>query len=919
MSNSKPDPNSDATVAAQPPSLPPVTVTGAETFGGAPTQPPTTTPRFGDFVLLGELGHGGMGVVYRAEDPRLKREVAIKVMLPQFAVNPQAKARFVREARAQAKVEHDHVVAILHIADHDGLPYIVMPLLKGMTLQAALKANPRPPLPEVIRIGREVAEGLAAAHEKGLVHRDIKPANVWLEGKKLRVKVLDFGLARTTVEVEATEASEGPVTNVGAIVGTPAYMSPEQGRGLPLDGRTDLWSLGVMLYQMTTGELPFGGVTSLAILTSLAFDNPPPPIAKNPAVPQSLSDFVMRLLAKDPAYRPPTAEIAADELRAIEGGLVNAVRVIPLDSPPPLILATTGPDPFAELDATEENATHDAEPVDDDEPINVRTATKPRGGFPMMWALVGAVLLAVAGVVGFVASQMGKKPEEVVKEDPPKLTPPTRTVKKDKPLAPGEAERQVAELFNPYASLGLRLGTPPQDLLVKPGDPLPAEPFVIHSIALVNTDIPAAAAAKLLSSVSRLSSLSSYVDQRKQLHWSDDQLGQLAASPVRDTLVIFETDFDPSPKAWEALKRFRFVNLNFSGSRVTNESIAGLPQFGEIRQLVISALGMTGKLTPESWSKLLNFTRIEYLVLSSPLGLDTAVGKLIAGLPGLQGLTVANCDLDAANIQELSKCPKLTSLSLHGVRPPDLLPKYLAGLKLLSQLDLHQTELSPGTIESLATLTQLQGLWLKGTGATEAQVKLLNAALPRCTITWDKGTAEPSEPHFREAIRLLARSAVTVGVRPTGGKDLDITNPNELPDGPFILTRVALRSNNPPFTDDDLKRLEATPTLVSVAIPFARITDAGFRSLLTSKQTIDALYLKDASLTDKSLEALAEFANLGSLNCGAWKITDDGLKHLAALPVLKVLFLEDTAASDAGVQTLSGMTGSGLWGSRARG
>jgi len=363
-----------------------------------------------------------MGVVYRAEDPRLKREVALKVMLPQFAADSQAKARFVREARAQAKVEHDHVAAIFTVADHDGLPYLVMPLLKGRTLQAALKANPRPPLNEVIRIGREVAEGLAAAHEKGLVHRDIKPANIWLEGKKLRVKVLDFGLARIA-EPDATTPDAAPLTRKGVLVGTPSYMSPEQGRGLPLDGRSDLWSLGVMLYQMTTGELPFVGDTSLAILTSLSIDNPVPPVDANPAVPLQLSDFVLRLLSKDPAERPPTAEVAGEELRAIETGLVNAVRVIPLDAPPPIILALSGPDPFADLDATEVNSAPEiAEPASEQTAI-VNDPSPKRGGFPM-WAIVAGVLLAVSGIIGLVASQFGKKSPEVAREDPPQVLPP---------------------------------------------------------------------------------------------------------------------------------------------------------------------------------------------------------------------------------------------------------------------------------------------------------------------------------------------------------------------------------------------------------------------------------------------------------------------------------------------------------------
>jgi len=409
MNEPKPNPTLDLTAAAS--SIPPITGTGSDTLGVPAGAASAVPPYIGRYVLLDELGRGGMGVVYRAEDPRLKREVALKVMLPQFAANPQAKARFVREARAQAKVEHDHVAAIFEVDEHDGLPYLAMPLLKGMTLQAALKANPRPPLPEVVRLGREMAEGLAAAHEKGLVHRDIKPANVWLEGKKLRVKVLDFGLARVSDTVIDTENSEtGPVTHQGAIVGTPAYMSPEQARGDAVDGRTDLWSLGVVLYQMTTGELPFSGKSVLAILARLAADTPPLPITKNPAVSQPLSDFVMRLLAKDPANRPATAEIAAEELRAIEVGGVNAVRVIPLGDLPPIIVAdaNAGPDPFVDLDATEANSAPDVEPIA--EPISTQDTPKAtaRSGFPV-WAMVLGVLLAVGAIVGLVVSEMGKK------------------------------------------------------------------------------------------------------------------------------------------------------------------------------------------------------------------------------------------------------------------------------------------------------------------------------------------------------------------------------------------------------------------------------------------------------------------------------------------------------------------------------
>ena len=183
----------------------------------APPQAPGEIGRLGPYRVFGLLGQGGMGVVFHAQDTALRRDVALKVMLPHVAANPSARGRFVREARSQAKVEHDHVAAVFHVGEEGGVPYLTMPLLKGQTLAAALKASPRPPLAEVLRVGREMAEGLAAAHAHGLVHRDIKPGNVWLEGGRRRVKILDFGLART---------AEGPGTP-----GTGRTRSRSRGRG----------------------------------------------------------------------------------------------------------------------------------------------------------------------------------------------------------------------------------------------------------------------------------------------------------------------------------------------------------------------------------------------------------------------------------------------------------------------------------------------------------------------------------------------------------------------------------------------------------------------------------------------------------------------------------------------------------------
>jgi serine/threonine protein kinase len=267
----------------------------------------------GGFRLVKKLGEGGMGYVFEAEDPRVKRRVAMKVMKPEVAAKESNRQRFLREAQAAALVEHDHIVPILQVGEENNVPFIVMPFLKGEALDVRLKKS-RLETNEIIVIARQTAEGLAVAHEQGLIHRDIKPANIWLEESKsaaLRAKILDFGLARLSGE-------EGHLTQSGTIMGTPAYMAPEQARGLEVDHRADLFSLGCVLYEMTTGKRPFVGRDTMAILSSLALDIPVEPIKLNPKLPPSLSQLTMQLLEKDAAKRTESARDVAEALKRLQ-------------------------------------------------------------------------------------------------------------------------------------------------------------------------------------------------------------------------------------------------------------------------------------------------------------------------------------------------------------------------------------------------------------------------------------------------------------------------------------------------------------------------------------------------------------------------------------------------------------------------
>jgi phosphate ABC transporter phosphate-binding protein len=256
------------------------------------------------------LGKGGMGMVFLADDTHLDRRVALKVVRQEMANDAELRQRFIREAKTTASVKSDHIITIHQVSQHNDLPFLAMEYLEGESLDDALRRDPHPDLALVLRIGREVALGLAAAHERGLVHRDIKPANIFLEAPNRRVKILDFGLARP-----ARVPSD--LTQPGMIIGTPDYMSPEQADGDAVSERSDLFSLGCVLYRMLSGEKPFDGNTTLAVLKAVALKDPKPLREANPAVPPALAELVKRLMAKEPKERPASAREVAEALDAI--------------------------------------------------------------------------------------------------------------------------------------------------------------------------------------------------------------------------------------------------------------------------------------------------------------------------------------------------------------------------------------------------------------------------------------------------------------------------------------------------------------------------------------------------------------------------------------------------------------------------
>jgi serine/threonine protein kinase len=288
--------------------------------------------RLGQYRLVRELGAGGMGIVFEAEDEWLNRRVAVKVLRSDLPAEQVARERFLREARAMAAVEQENVCTIYQVGEADDRPYMAMQLLVGETLETRLDREHRLTAAEAARIGREIAVGLAAAHDKGLVHRDVKPANVWLEAGTGRVKLLDFGLALAR--------DNSHLTHSGFVIGTPAFMAPEQARGEPLDGRGDLFSLGIVLYLMTTGDRPFDGPTAMAVMRNLELHHPARVNVKRVDVPAPFSNLIMELLAKDRKDRPASAAVVAERL-----GRPELVRPTHLPVAPPAMATASTPTP----------------------------------------------------------------------------------------------------------------------------------------------------------------------------------------------------------------------------------------------------------------------------------------------------------------------------------------------------------------------------------------------------------------------------------------------------------------------------------------------------------------------------------------------------------------------------------------------
>lgn len=754
----------------------------------------------GPYRVLRELGRGGMGAVYLGFDERLKRRVALKVMLPKYASMDSSKNRFLREARAAAGIAHDHIVTIYEAGEHDGTPYLTMQLLQGYPLDSYLKKQ-APDLAETLRIGRELALGLSAAHGVGLIHRDIKPGNIWLEAPNGRVKILDFGLAKPTDE----QRHDHELTASGVVLGTPSYMPPEQARGDKTDHRADLFSLGVVLYRLAAGRLPFPGTTMMAIFASVMTDEPIPVREWNPAVPEPLAWLIHELLAKKPKDRPASAAEVAERLKQIQLGAAAAIstpmQVIPLDSYSTLSRLPRGADAFADLDATESEA--------------IVTRTNPpvaKKGPTSKWPLLalGLLLVACFALVPQLISIMTPKGTLVIESGDPDVE---ITVKKDGAILVDKSKGReftlkVADnyLIEMVEKDGLKLSTDKFEItkggkatvkvrVEKPKEK-PPKPKEASATGAGNVSVADRKAAEWVLSVGGEVRVDGFLTDIKSL----------ADLPKDGYKLTFFSLADNALATDRSLGIFRDCT-NLKGLKLDNTSIseAGLAHFKD-------------------------HPNFEFLFLN---GLPNLGGGLvhIKDFQSLGGLYLVGTPVTDESLVHLEGLNALRALVLFKTKVTE------AGLKrLAAKVPQCTIEWDGGRI--LATVTdRLAADWLQSRGGH------IGISVPEGhrEIRADAGEKVPDVPLELTSFKLTGDQFTA---------DADLAKFRTLSKlDTVVLSQTAVG-------DAGLEHLATLPVLEKLYLVGTKVTDAGLKTLGRCKQ-LQVLHLKNTAVTEAGVKAFA--------------------------------------------------------------
>jgi serine/threonine protein kinase len=687
-----------------------------------PSSRPDSLGRIGHYEILQILGKGGFGIVFRAFDEALQRAVALKVLAPAIAAASPARKRFLREARSSAQVRHENVVLVYAVQEQP-LPYLVMEFIPGETLQQRLNRIGPLEAPEIVRLGRQIAEGLAAAHATGLIHRDIKPGNILIEaGAQERVKITDFGLARA--------ADDASLSQSGALAGTPMYMSPEQAEGGTLDHRADLFSLGSVLYVLATGRPPFRAATTAGVLKRVVNDDPRPIQDVIPEVPAWLCEIIARLHAKKPEQRFATAREVADLLERYEAEMQRPGNVRNLPELPPLAGEKMPPSPEI--------------------PQATPAIRRPR--FRTRLSAAAAVLVMILGGLGFTeATGVTDVHGTVIRLFSPEGTlvvevdDPGVSVKIDGPdiVITGSGAQEIRVKPGRYTVEGIKDGKIVSKELVtvaKNGkqvvrvsqEALPPDAKAANGAADVT------AWERAVAGLSAAQQVKFVVARMQDLNPGFDGNVNPTIENGEVTRLAFSTDQVSDLSPVRALTKLR--SLDCCGSDF------GLGHLSERSLLPLRGLPLTNLNC--IYSPVSDLSPLKDMKLTSLDLRHTHVGdadvKNLAGQKNLQWLSLWGTKVTDAGLKELASLKSLQWLSLENTRVTDVGLKELAGLHGLGHLSLYAVpQVTDAGLEELANLKALTSLDLRGTSVTDAGTKKLASVLRSLRIHWRGGVIEP--------------------------------------------------------------------------------------------------------------------------------------------------------------------------------
>ena len=737
----------------------------------APPEQPDEIGRLGPYRVLQVLGAGGMGVVFRAEDPGLQRLVALKAMLPALACSPSAKERFFREARSVAALKHPNVVTIHQVGEDRGSPFLAMEFLQGESLEDRLKRDTSLPLLEILRIGREIAEGLAAAHAKGLIHRDVKPANIWLEGPAGHVKILDFGLARA-------RSDQGNLTQSGAIIGTPAYMAPEQAGGEAVDHHCDLFSLGCVLYRTCTGEMAFKGANTMAILSALALHDPLPPAELNAEVPVELSDLVMELLSKKANGRPKSARMVVERLKELATADSHEITK-PLVSLPRVKAQKVRPIRDILPSRVQREGSARA-------PLEGEGSVLPAWFVPAAAAVVGLVLVTFLGVLAYqtfsrtvdkataeiaVTGGEPSKPSSPSGETPPPDSPI--------PLVPGDPDSdRKAALW--VLSIGkpvvvVKLESPDSMEEIRTPDDLPDEPFYLTGVKIHQTNQFTDEGLARLKNCKNLRTL--------EIH--ETAATDAGLAHIKDCKNLTHLSLSGTKLTDAGLVHFKdcknLTSLGLGGSQMTD---AGLASFKDCKNLMYIDVG-NSKIGDAGLANFKDCQDLRSLWLGDTLVTDAGLAYF-ADCKKLNELYLDNTQVGDAGLAHLKDCYKLGMIRLYGTKVTDAGLAYLKDCKALTNIMLVGTRVGDAGLAHLKDskvlgALDLQGLPVGDTGLAHLKnCKKLSTLILKDTLVTDAGLAHLKDCKNLQTLHLQGTRVSDPGMAHLQGcKNLSYLNLND--------------------------------------------------------------------------------------------------------------------------------------------